>query len=99
MARFDVYNIKGAPGYLLDCQADILSDLNTRIAVPLLSPELGPPVVRRLNPSFSVEDEAVVMYTQYAAAVPSRVLGIPITSLAGQHAEIMNALDMLLTGY
>ena len=39
------------------------------------------------------------MVTQLAAAVPLRELGKPVESLAAEHAAIMNALDMLLTGY
>jgi toxin CcdB len=39
------------------------------------------------------------MYTQFAASIPVRDLGEHVCSLADEHATIMNALDMLLTGY
>ena len=64
MARLDVYRPANAPGYLLDCQADVLSDLNTRFIVPLLPPAYGPPIVKRLNPTFSIAEDTIVMYTQ-----------------------------------
>ena len=99
MARFDIYQAKDMPGYLLDCQANVLDDLSTRIAVPLLPPDYGPPVVRRLNPTFAVEGEAMVMFTQYLSSIEARELGRPVGSLADQHDAIMDALDMLLTGY
>lgn len=99
MARFDVYRQPDGGGYLLDCQADILSILNTRFVVPLLAPDEAPLAGARLNPSFAVQSEPVVMYTQFAASVPVKDLGEHICSLADDHSTIMNALDMLLTGY
>jgi toxin CcdB len=84
---------------LLDCQADVLSQLNTRLVVPLLPPNEGPPVIARLNPPFRIGDERVIMYTQFAAAMPARELRILVASLANEDGTIMNALDMLLTGY
>jgi toxin CcdB len=99
MARFDVYRQHEGGGFLLDCQADILSILNTRFVVPLLSPDEAPLAGARLNPSFTIENETVVMYTQFAASVPMKELGDHVCSLSNKHIEITNALDMLLTGY
>jgi toxin CcdB len=99
MARFDVYHQPGENGYLLDCQADILDILNTRFVVPLLLPDNSPLAGARLNPSFTIEGSQTVMYTQFAASIPVRDLGEHVCSLADEHATIMNALDMLLTGY
>ena len=42
MARFDVHRRRDAAGYLLDCQADLLSDLTTRFVVPLLPLHAAP---------------------------------------------------------
>ena len=96
MARHDVY--RGAGTYLLDCQSDYLGGLDTRFVVPLL-PEDEVPKVHRLNPVFSIGGERVVMATQLGSSVPARQLRDPITSLVGQHDVIMNAFDVLLTGY
>ena len=99
MARFDVHENPEGPGYLLDCQADILSDLNTRFVVPLLPPEYAPLPSRRLNPSLNVEGTEMVMMTHFAASVPRTALGPAVQSLADEDRIIMNAFDMLLTGY
>ena len=99
MAQFDVYRREQGSGYLLDCQADVLRTLNVRFVVPLLSPDDGPTPMARLNPSFRIKEAQVVMYTQFAASVPARELKTRIAYLAGQDRAIMNALDMLITGY
>ncbi len=96
MARHDVYRKSGV--YLLECQSDVLNELDTRLVVPLL-PFGTVPRVRRLNPVFEVEGEQLVMATQLAASVPARQLRERITSLGAEHEIIMNAFDMLLTGY
>ena len=53
----------------------------------------------RLNPVFRDADESVVMYTHFAGTVPLRELTLPIASLAEEDRSIMNALDMLISGY
>ena len=97
MARFDVY--PGAPGkgYLLDCQADILSVLSTRTVVPLL-PLAGMPLTPRLNPVFVIEGEDHIMMTQHIFAIPKDRLGRPVAALAQRHDCIIDALDLLITG-
>ncbi len=98
MARFDVYAGSRGRGYLLNCQTDLLSDLETRVVVPLLLAS-GVPRATRLNPVFNVGADQVVMSTQLMFAIPRERLGSPIASLTEHHTAIMNALDMLLTGY
>lgn len=98
MARFDVYARSGQRGFLLDCQADLLSDLNTRFVVPLLLATEAPRPAKQLNPLFEVQGTAVVMVTQFAAAIPVRELGEHAGSLAGRQEQILNALDMLISG-
>jgi len=98
MARFDVFANRKGRGYLLDCQADVLGSFDTRFVVPLL-PAMGAQRASRLHPLFEVRGEPVIMVTHLAAAVSLRILGDPVTNLAEEHATIMNALDMLITGY
>jgi toxin CcdB len=99
MARFDVYAPAGSPVLLLDCQADFLSALGTRFVVPLMPPSQKRPAFPRLNPVFTINGERREMITQGAASVAVRALGQPVSSLAHEQSAIMNALDMLLTGY
>ena len=99
MARFDVFAEPGGFGFLLDCQADLLSGLSTRFMVPLMPREEAPIAGARLNPIFEVDGAEVAMITQFAGAVSIRDLGERVMSLDAEHMAIMNALDMLLIGY
>jgi toxin CcdB len=99
MARFDVYRGTGGADLLLDCQSDLLRDLNTRFVVPLQLPENAPLPARRLNPVFKIEGQSYVMVTQFAATIAKRECGPFVMSLASEHTTIMNAVDMLISGY
>lgn len=99
MAQFDVFARRGGPGFLVDCQADSLSRLNTRFVVPALPRESAPSLMGQLNPVLEIEGQNVVLMPQNAATVSMRELGRPIGSFAEHRYAIMNAIDMLLTGY
>lgn len=99
MAKFDVYQQRDLDGYLLDCQADLLSDLNTRFVVPLLPEDQAPKPATRLNPIFTVGGKRMVMVTQFGAAVLTKDLGEQAGSLLSEHDAIGNALDMLISGF
>jgi toxin CcdB len=98
MARFDVYRRRVDGGYLLDCQADLLSDLTTRFVVPLLPPHAAPKPAARLNPILSVGGEPYVMVTQFAAAVMKSELGQSVDNRRDDAEQIVGALDLLITG-
>ena len=74
MARFDVDPNPSGNGYLLDVQSDLLSNLNTRLAVPFLFNSSAPKPAKRLNPTFVFNRETLVMMTQFMAAVPVAIL-------------------------
>jgi toxin CcdB len=99
MARFDVYRRPETRGYLLDCQSDLLGDLDTRFTVPLFLFEDAPKPAGRLNPAFSIDGQRVVMMTQYASAIRKNLVGIRVDTLEHEQDVIMGALDMLLVGY
>lgn len=98
MAQHDVYRTTRGD-YLLDCQSDVLDELNTRFVVPLIDPDQAPKIANRLNPSFAVAGKNLVMYTQFASAVPAEELNEYVASLEQHHFEIMNALDTLIGSY
>jgi toxin CcdB len=98
MARFAVYETK-AGQKLVDCQADLLSYLDSRLVVPLIPPDTGLRAVARLNPAFQLEGASFIFFTQYATTMPVRELGKKIASLAEHDYEISAALDMLLIGF
>jgi toxin CcdB len=99
MARFVAHARRDGTGLLLDCQADLLAELNTRFVVPLLAQETAPRPAARLNPIFEIDGVPHVMMTQFASAIYSGELGEPVASLADRGDEILNALDMLISGF
>ncbi len=99
MARFEVFRVPGAKGYLLDVQADLLADLPSRVVVPLMSPSGALPPIRDLNPLLRVAGQEVAMMTHYLTAVPKRDLGRVVAELSDQRDTITRALDLLLTGF
>jgi len=105
MARFDVYANPGTHAkttpYLLDVQSDLLSDLDTRMVIPLRSLEHFPkvPLPASLTPILSIEGKNYLLETPKMAAVPRRILKSPVTSLANDQSDIAAALDFLFHGF
>lgn len=98
MAQFDVFALASEGQLVVDCQSDLLAQLNTRLVVPLMAKARAPAPARRLNPSFTIGGRDLVMVTQFAAAVHVRELGERIGSLHDRSFEIVGALDILITG-
>ena len=99
MARFDLYLSQDQDGYLLDVQSDLLSDLNTRVVVPLMSLDRAPKPATILNPVFDIHELPHVMVTQFLSAVPISLLRQPAGSLAQKSDAITRALDFLYQGF
>lgn len=99
MARYDIYPDPEQDGaFLVDVQADILRDLNTRVVVPLRPLSAAPQPARGLNPSFTIDGQNCVLVTQFLSAVPRSILRRPVGSLADRSDTVLAALDLLLTG-
>lgn len=103
MARFDVYRSpiedeRLHTPFWLDVQADHLSQLATRVIVPLRRLDAGRPS-ERLNPVFRVEDCEVFADTANLGTFPRQWLRQPLVSLREQRFAIEDALDFLFTGY
>ena len=99
MSQFDVFRARDGGELLLDCQSDVLDDLDTRFVVPLLKRTQMRKALTRLNPAFDLNGEEVRMATQGAATIPAKMMGDRVISLADHHHRIVAALDMLITGY
>ncbi|MBW8833455.1 MAG: CcdB family protein [Burkholderiales bacterium] len=99
MARFDVYANPAGTGYLLDVQADLLSQLNTRVVVPMPPRDLAPVPAARLNPEFEIQGVRCVLATQFMAAIPRSELKIVVTSLEREAGAILGAIDFLHQGW
>ncbi|MEO9189442.1 MAG: CcdB family protein [Acetobacteraceae bacterium] len=90
---------KGRVGYVVDVQADLLSELRTRVVIPLLLEKDAPKVpFKAFNPTCSIAGLNHVLMTQNLASVPVAELGPPVGSLAGQRDPIIRAMDALLSG-
>ena len=101
MAQHDVYGLLEPHGdvlYLLDVQADFLDNLELRVVVPLVREQSLKVRNLRLNPSFVVEGEQVVMSTSEIVGMSKRHLGPKVGSLAEQRYDILAALDFMFTG-
>jgi toxin CcdB len=98
MSRFSVYANPDGPGYLLDVQANLLSQLNTRMVVPLLPAAHSPSPAQTLNPVVHVNGLPHVMVTQFMAAVPAKLLRAVVLSLEDRAHEVVAALDCLFQG-
>jgi toxin CcdB len=98
MARFDVYRTENG-ALLLDCQTDFLSSIETRLVAPLVPADRHKSNLPRLNPIFEVAGQRVMMVTTLLVGIPKAELGVRVGSLAEQQDTIMNAIDMLLSGF
>lgn len=99
MARYDVYAMKrDSKTLVVDCQANLLDGLKTRVVVPLIPEDAAPKPARTLNPVFVVGGERFVLMTQFLAAVEVRELGAKMGSLQREGEVVLGALDFLMTG-
>lgn len=101
MARFDVYQFKGAGvSLVLDVQADLLRDLATRVVVPLVPlGRVGRGLMPPLTPILQVRGRDYVMMTTDIATIPTARLGRCVTNVASAHGAVVAALDFLFQGF
>ena len=104
MAQFSVYRNKNPQTrinipFLLDVQSDLLSELNTRVVVPMyLRKTLKTTPMTRLTPEVSFEGKKLVVMTPQLAGIAVKDLGDPMGSLVKLRDAIVASLDLLLTG-
>lgn len=104
MAQFDVYPnpskaSKAHYPYLVDIQSSLLSDLATRIVIPLgKGSAFGGETMQGLTPEISFADQKLLLLTPQISAVPEKHLKSPIGSLSHFRNQIVGALDLAITG-
>lgn len=104
MKQFSVYANKNPATkarlpYLLNVQSDLLSDLETRVVVPLQNGRtMKGKALTVLMPVFDIEGKPCVLLTPQLAGVSKKELGAEITNLSAQRNEIVAALDLLVAG-
>jgi toxin CcdB len=87
MAKFDVYALPQGRGYLIDCQADLLSDLSTRFAGSLL-------------PAHDAPEPAVRLHGNPVRGCCALFRSQGSNDVAREHdVTIGNAVDMLISGF
>lgn len=99
MAQFDLFRDKVRGQLVVDCQSDLLRHLPTRLVIPLLHPDEAPAPVQRLNPTFEVGGEAMILVPQYAASVALATLQAVDIDLRPAGSTIIDAIDFLVVGF
>lgn len=105
MAQFDVYpnpslRTRDAYPYLVDIQSPVISELATRIVIPLAAGgALKGGALSSLTPQISYEGQALLLMTPQLSSVPARELNSAVGSLEHFRTEIIAALDFAITGF
>lgn len=104
MAQFDVYPNPSKASrtlypYLVDIQSSFLTDLATRIVIPLgKRSAFGGEPMKGLTLEISFEDQELLLLTPQISSVPEKHLKSPIGSLSHLRDRIVGALDLAITG-
>jgi toxin CcdB len=105
MAQFAVHknmNARARATYplLLDIQSDLLSDLRTRVVVPLTRQAalLRKPVTH-LTPLITVEGVSYLLLTPQLAGIAVVDVGELVADVSDQRETIIAALDFLVSGF
>ncbi len=105
MAQFDVFCNGGAgvqtTPFIVDVQSDLLSDLETRMVIPLrrrdaFSASMLP---TRLTPTVEIQGIECLLETPKMAAVPERILKHPVGTLKEVRNAVTGAIDFLVHGF
>ena len=105
MSQFDVYknlskHTRHAFPYIVDIQSPLISELATRIVIPLgKSSHFKNEQMKGLTPELSYDGEQLLLLTPQIASVPSKALKKPVGSLSHFRDEIIAALDFAITGF
>lgn len=104
MAQFDVYkNPSKTSGkffpYLVDIQNNYISEIDTRIVIPLGKAEhFQNQIMQRLQLEIHYNDQDLVLMTPQISSISKKLLRTPIGSLGHLRQEIIDAMDFAITG-
>lgn len=105
MPQYSIYvnpnpRTKGDIPYLLDVQSDVISVLATRMVVPLYRQgALHSKAMTRLTPVVRFKNKPLIAMVPEMAGIHQRDLGPVVGDLPTIRAEIIQAIDLLLTGF
>jgi len=104
MAQFTVYKNKNPRSkttypLLVDVQADLLDELQTRLVIPLTrAPALTKKPIAGLTPPIDIDGERYLLMTPQLAGIARSELGVTVGNITDQRSAIVSALDLLITG-
>tara|TARA_R110001592_G_scaffold138511_5_gene357725 strand:- start:28695 stop:29012 length:318 start_codon:yes stop_codon:yes gene_type:complete len=104
MAQFDVYvnpskTSKKYFPYVIDIQSNFISDIDTRIVIPIARTKFfNNEVMKRLTISIEYENEDLFLMTPQISSMNRSLLKKPIGSLSHLHQEILDSLDFAISG-
>ncbi len=104
MAQFDLYknpskSTRSAFPYILDVQNTVISEIATRIVVPLGRLEIFQNErLTKLTPEVEFGGDKFVILVPQIASIPTTVLKKPVSSLSHMREEVIAALDFAITG-
>lgn len=104
MSQYHMYenlnpNSRQTYPYLIDVQTTLLTDLETRVVIPVaLKSKFGKGIMKNLNPIITINKKEYVIITQQISGIPSRQLGSSVCDCLSLRQEILSAIDFLITG-
>ena len=104
MHQFDVYinpspSTRDAFPYIVDIQNPIISEIATRIVIPLgRIAYFKNEQIKGLTPIVKYENENFLLLTAQIASIPAKKLEKPVGSLPHFRDEILSSLDFAITG-
>src|SRR5690242_16538846 len=105
MPQFNIYinknpKSKSSIPYLLDVQSDLLSELATRVVIPLYQRKaLNLKPIKQLMPEFDIGGKKFILMTPQLAGIFTKDLGEPAGDLQEHRAQVIAAIDLLITGF
>ena len=104
MSQFTLYANKDKSSnktypYFVDVQNNLMSQLNSRLVIPL-SPlsKVKDKVAKKLCPIINVDNADFILVTNQMTTVPKSILKAEVVSLESYRYQIIDAIDMLITG-
>lgn len=104
MAQFDVYRNANSETnerfpLLVDVQADLFDELQSRVVIPLSKAELIGFPMTYLTPTVSFDGVSYLLMTPQLAGISRAEIGAQAGSVANQERTISAAIDFLLRGF
>ena len=99
MAQFDVYtnpskSTRRPYPYIVDIQSPVISELSTRIVIPLARKAMiGGEGLRGLTPEINYEGDELLLLVPQIASMPAKLLNNPIGSLSHFRDEIIPLVE------